>query len=103
MLSGRNRRREPVERIARTEERSVCVMGSKVLFSVEAMNFALVPKTLIRSSDAIFQSAPGSGWNGDPSNSTTVAPVASTLASQFHIIQPVVVKKNTRSSRLMSV
>ena len=40
----------------------------------------------------VFQSEPGSGWNGEPSYSTIVAPVASTLASQFHIIQPHVVK-----------
>ena len=36
--------------------------------------------------------AAGPGENGEPSNSTTVAPTASAPTSQFHIIQPQVVK-----------
>ena len=36
------------------------------------------------------RSAPG--WAGEPSYSTAAAPQASVEASQFHIIQPVVVK-----------
>jgi hypothetical protein len=53
---------------------------------------ALVPKIVTRSSAAICHRAPASGWNGLPSNSTSVAPLASPLISQFHIIQPQVVK-----------
>ncbi len=64
----------------------------KLLFSVAAMNFALVPKMVRRSSAARRHTAPGSGWNGEPSYSTMVVPVASALTSQFHIIQPQVVK-----------
>ena len=53
---------------------------------------ALVPKIVTRSSPAMRHSPAGSGWKGLPSYSTSVAPVASALISQFHIIQPQVVK-----------
>ncbi len=53
---------------------------------------ALVPKTATRSSSAIFQSVSGPGWKGEPSKRTSVASEARAEASQFHIIQPQVVK-----------
>ncbi len=56
------------------------------------MYLALVPKTLISRSSAILHSTSASGWAGLPSYKTTVAPVVRLLTSQFHIIQPQVVK-----------
>jgi hypothetical protein len=66
--------------------------GSTPSFSAIARYFALVPKTVIRSSSAIDQRLSCSGANAAPSYSTTVAPTASELTSQFHIIHPHVVK-----------
>ncbi len=56
------------------------------------MYLALVPKTSTRSRSARSQSTVGSGWNGEPSNRTSVSSTASPPTSQFHIIQPQVVK-----------
>jgi hypothetical protein len=44
------------------------------------------------SSSAMRQRERGSGWKGEPSKRTTVAPAPRPLTSQFHIIQPQVVK-----------
>ena len=66
------------------------------------MYFADTPSSVSRSRSARSNSTVGDGWNGLPSNSTIVAPLASTLTSQFHIIQPQVVKYSTRSPARMS-
>src|SRR6266704_841775 len=57
----------------------------------EGQVLALVPKTVTRSLATMVQSASGVGANGAPSYSTTVAPTARALTSQFHIIHPHVV------------
>jgi hypothetical protein len=57
----------------------------------ESRNFAETPRMSTCSSAARSKSAAGPGWNGEPSKSTSVASLASPEASQFHIIQPVVV------------
>ena len=56
------------------------------------MYFADVPKKVKRSAAAYSKSAASLGWNGEPSKSISVAPEASAETSQFHIIQPRVVK-----------
>ncbi|MNP64270.1 hypothetical protein D3C76_1597530 [compost metagenome] len=61
------------------------------LLSRVARYLGLVPKTLMRSSSIRSIKRCGSGWNGEPSYSTTELPVASADTSQFHIIQPQVV------------
>ena len=61
-------------------------------FSSAEMYLALVPKTVTSSASAICHRMRPSLKNGEPSNKTSVAPVASPLTSQFHIIQPQVVK-----------
>ena len=68
------------------------LMGWTPACSAAARYFALVPKTVIFSCSAMSQSRAGEGWNGEPSNRTTVAPTARLLIIQFHIIQPQVVK-----------
>ena len=57
-----------------------------------SMYLALVPKWVMAVSSAKSNSTLPSGWKGAPSNSNSVAPEARPLASQFHIIQPQVVK-----------
>ena len=52
---------------------------------------ALVPNTSTRSAAAMSHSTSGAGWNGEPSNRTSVSSQASPPTSQFHIIQPQVV------------
>ena len=54
-------RGEPVERMARREERSYRSPGLNPSFSTAAMYLALVPKTVIFCSSANFQRAPESG------------------------------------------
>ncbi|MCY1432595.1 hypothetical protein D9M71_485980 [compost metagenome] len=61
------------------------------LLSRVARYFGLVPKTLIPSSSIRSIKRCGSGWNGEPSYSTTALPTARAETSQFHIIQPHVV------------
>jgi hypothetical protein len=56
------------------------------------MYFADVPKNVQRSAAAYSNNTAGEGWNGEPSKSISVAPDASAETSQFHIIQPSVVK-----------
>ena len=56
------------------------------------MNLADVPKSVIPVSSAKSNSTLPSGWNGEPSYSSSVASEASAVTSQFHIIQPHVVK-----------
>ena len=56
------------------------------------MNLALVPKWVMPSAWAYWNRMRQSGWNGEPSYSSTVARLASAETSQFHIIQPQVVK-----------
>ena len=56
------------------------------------MNLALVPKMLMPSLSMASRSSAPSCAKGEPSYSRSVAPDASPLTSQFHIIQPQVVK-----------
>ena len=56
------------------------------------MNFADVPNTLMRSDWTKSNSILAFSNIGAPSKSTTVAPLARPETSQFHIIQPQVVK-----------
>ena len=56
------------------------------------MNLAEVPKKVQRSSAAKSNSTLPLGWKGEPSKSSRVAPEARPVTSQFHIIQPQVVK-----------
>ena len=55
------------------------------------MNLAEVPNSVTPCSSARSKRADG-GCDGDPSYRIRVAPEASPEASQFHIIQPAVVK-----------
>src|SRR3990167_8524501 len=71
---------------------SLCVSpGLLPAFCRLAMYFALVPKILMFSRSAMSHSESTSGYVGEPSYSTMVAPSASADTSQFHIIQPQVV------------
>jgi hypothetical protein len=56
------------------------------------MYLAEVPRTSIPSSAAMSKSMSGEGWKGEPSKRTRVASEARPETSQFHIIQPQVVK-----------
>ncbi len=80
-----------MERIARSAPRSWLRAGSRPSFSASARYLALVPKTVTRSRSAMSHRMVG-GASGAPSNNTTVAPTASEDTTQFHIIQPQVVK-----------
>ena len=57
-----------------------------------------VPKSVTRCCSASRHSASRSGWPGLPSNSTIVVPTSRPPTRKFHIIQPVVVNQNNRSS-----
>ena len=83
---------EPVEANVRTVPRSWVSVGRIPAFAHASRNFADVPKKVTPTSSARSKSRFASGYVGAPSNSTSVAPVASPDASQFHIIQPAVVK-----------
>ncbi len=83
---------EPVERIVFSDERSCVRLGSRPDLRTASRYLAEVPNTVTRSRSARSQSTRSLGWNGEPSKSTSVAPDASPVASQFHIIQPQVVK-----------
>ena len=74
----------------------VCT-GRRPAFIAPSMNLALTPNSVTPQSSATSKSRAGLGWKGDPSYSTSDAPLASPATSQFHIIQPVVVKYMTRS------
>ena len=56
------------------------------------MYFAETPINVTRWRSTTSNSIDGEGWTGLPSNSTIVALDASADTSQFHIIQPHVVK-----------
>ncbi len=68
----------------------------------DAMNAALVPKVVMRASAASSHRRSRDGDPGLPSYSTIEAGVSSTPVRKFHIIQPVVVNQNTRSSACAS-
>ena len=57
-----------------------------------SMNFGEVPNRVTCSASARSNSAAVRGWTGDPSYRISVASEASAETSQFHIIQPQVVK-----------
>jgi hypothetical protein len=56
------------------------------------MYLADTPSIVTPTSSTRSKRASGPGWNGLPSNRTIVAPVDKPETSQFHIIQPQVVK-----------
>ena len=71
---------------------SLCVWrGLMPALSTAAIHLALVPNTLMPSSSTRSHRRLPSGWKGEPSYSTTLAPTARLDTSQFHIIQPQVV------------
>ena len=62
-------------------------------FLQASMYLALVPKTVTRSARGhVPEHVAGSGWKGEPSNRISVSSTARPPTSQFHIIQPQVVK-----------
>ncbi|MNN89604.1 hypothetical protein D3C81_2074420 [compost metagenome] len=61
------------------------------LLSRVARYLGLVPNTVMPSSSIRSIKRSASGWNGEPSYSTTALPTAIADTSQFHIIQPQVV------------
>ena len=67
-------------------------IGRRPALAAASMNFAEVPKSVMPVSSAKSKSAPGVGCIGEPSQSSSVASEASAVTSQFHIIQPQVVK-----------
>jgi hypothetical protein len=77
-----------VRRLARPWEWS----GWRPALASASRYLADTPSRLMPSSSTRSNSRSGPGANGEPSYSTTVAPEASAETSQFHIIQPVVVK-----------
>ena len=83
---------EPVERIVRRTASHVARAGRNARLLERARKRGLVPKIVTRFVRGHAPEDAGSGCSGAPSNSTIVAPVASALASQFHITQPQVVK-----------
>ena len=83
---------EPVEASVRSDDRSAASAGRYPVCSTASRYFADTPRKVSDSSATRSQRRSGPGWNGLPSYSTVVAPDAGTVASQFHIIQPQVVK-----------
>ena len=83
---------EPVDVIVRTVRRSWLSIGRTPALCTASMYLADVPKRVIPASSAKSNSAAGAGCIGEPSHSSTVAPEPSAVTSQFHIIQPHVVK-----------
>src|SRR6266542_3275373 len=83
---------DPVDVIVLTDARECVSAGRSPAFATASMYFADVPKSVIPVSSAKSKRTLPSGWNGEPSNSRIVAPDASAVTSQFHIIQPSVVK-----------
>src|SRR5689334_49183 len=83
---------DPVDVIVRTDANECDSRGRAPAFETASMNRAEVPKSVISVSSANVKSVCGSGWNGEPSYRRIVPPHASTVTSQFHIIQPSVVK-----------
>ena len=76
----------------RKVERLKSSFGCIPVFFSASMYFAEVPKCVIFSADAKSHRMRPRCRNGEPSYSSSVAPDASPVASQFHIIQPHVVK-----------
>ncbi len=76
----------------RSADRSCSRAGRSPSFSHVSRNFADVPNSVTDSSAASSQRGVDFHRTGAPSYTTTVASLASADASQFHIIQPVVVK-----------
>jgi len=83
---------EPVEVIMRSLPSLYLARGLTPNFSAADRYLALVPKMLRPSSSAMRHRMSCVGWNGEPSYSSSVAPTARLDTSQFHIIQPQVVK-----------
>jgi hypothetical protein len=67
-------------------------MGTSPALWTPSMNLAEVPNSVIDSASAKSKSTRPCAWNGEPSYSSSVASEASAVTSQFHIIQPQVVK-----------
>src|SRR5690242_9199410 len=84
---------EPVEPIARSDDRSATASGRTPAFLQTSMNPAEVPRTVTWSLPATSQKEM---VPGRPSYKTTVAPTRRPPISRFHIIQPVVVYQRKR-------
>ena len=80
---------EPVEVMVRSVSSRCVRRGDRPRLAVASMNPAEVPKRVMPSASVRSNSRTGSGA---PSYSTTVASLARADISQFHIIQPAVVK-----------
>src|SRR6185312_16641622 len=72
-------------------------LGTKPPFSSAATYVGLVPNSEAPESSTIFHRTSGLGQAGLPSYSTGTTSDSRELTRKFHIIQPVVVKKNNRS------
>ena len=83
---------EPVEVMVRRDDRSWVAPGRMPALLQASTNFADVPNRVMPVSSIRSKRRSGPGCAGEPSYSTAAAPQASVDASQFHIIQPVVVK-----------
>ena len=84
---------EPVESTVRSGERSCVVAGSTPALAAASMNLAEVPKTATRSRSARSKSTPRVRMErASRRRAPASRPDASPDTSQFHIIQPVVVK-----------
>ena len=66
--------------------------GTSAIFFCASMYLADVPKCVIRSASASSHRMRPRSMNGEPSYSSSVARDARPDTSQFHIIQPQVVK-----------
>ncbi len=74
------------------EARLQSLRGTSAIFFCASMYFADVPKCVIFSLSANSHRMRPRSMNGEPSYSSSVERVASPVTSQFHIIQPQVVK-----------
>ena len=83
---------DPVEVIVRRVLRSCDSAGVTPAFRRVSMYLAYVPNNVMPNSSTRSNSDVVLGCTGEPSYTTSVACDASAPASQFHIIQPVVVK-----------
>ena len=83
--------------IARSDGRLKASAGTTPALDIRFTKAGLAPKKVTSQSWATRHSASGPGYAGLPSYSTGRTPSSSELTRKFHIIQPVVVKKNIRS------
>ena len=78
--------------MARSLARSWVSRGLRLILQMASMNLAEVPRWVMPSASAKSNRIAPRRMNGEPSYNSSVAPEARPEASQFHIIQPQVVK-----------